>query len=211
MTIKAVIFDMDGVLVDAREWHFEALNRALDLFGYHISTEDHLASFDGLPTHAKLEILSTDHGLPRGLHAFINHLKQLYTIEIVHSRCKPRFAHEYALSRLKREGMTLAVASNSIRPTVDLMMDKTGLDRYLDVQVAATDVSKSKPDPEIYFVTCERLGLDPSECLVVEDSQFGIASARAAGANLLIVEGVEDVTYFAIAERIRELESEVSR
>jgi HAD superfamily hydrolase (TIGR01509 family) len=130
-------------------------------------------------------------------------------VEIVHARCRPYFAHEYALARLRREGYKIAVASNSIQASVDLMMQKTGLDRYLDLQVAATDVSKPKPDPEIYQVAFERLGLLPSECLVVEDSQFGIAAARDAGAHLMVVGGVEDVNYFAISERLAELESEV--
>ncbi len=70
--IKAVLFDMDGVLIDAREWHYLALNRALQLFGKEISREDHLANFDGLPTRKKLERLSVDRGLPTELHEFIN-------------------------------------------------------------------------------------------------------------------------------------------
>ena len=68
--IKAVVFDMDGVLIDAREWHYVALNRALALFGMEISRADHLTTFDGLPTRRKLEILSTTENLPRELHGF---------------------------------------------------------------------------------------------------------------------------------------------
>ena len=68
--IKAVIFDMDGVLIDAREWHYEALNRALRLFGMEISRTDHLTTFDGLPTRRKLEMLSSTNGLPVELHGF---------------------------------------------------------------------------------------------------------------------------------------------
>ena len=56
--IKAVIFDMDGVLIDAKEWHYEALNNALKLFGYKISRHDHLVTFDGLPTRAKLQMMT---------------------------------------------------------------------------------------------------------------------------------------------------------
>ena len=123
MTIKAVLFDMDGVLIEAKEWHYEALNRALDLFGMPISRYDHLTTFDGLPTRKKLEMLSRERGLPHQLHEFINEMKQVYTMEIVHSQCKPTFAHEYALSRLKADGYKLAVCSNSVRQTVLTMMD----------------------------------------------------------------------------------------
>ena len=74
--IKAVIFDMDGVLIDAREWHFLALNRALGLFGYTIPLEEHLKTYDGLPTSKKLEILQIQHGLPTAIHSLVNKLKQ---------------------------------------------------------------------------------------------------------------------------------------
>ncbi|WP_185022353.1 HAD hydrolase-like protein, partial [Pseudomonas fluorescens] len=60
--IKAVIFDMDGVLIEAKDWHYDALNKALNLFGYNISRHDHLTSYDGLPTAHKLEMLSVEHG-----------------------------------------------------------------------------------------------------------------------------------------------------
>ena len=73
--IKAVLFDMDGVLIDAKDWHYEALNRALEHFGFAISRESHLSTFDGLPTRAKLQMLTKARGLPERLHEFINSLK----------------------------------------------------------------------------------------------------------------------------------------
>ena len=113
--ISAVIFDMDGVLIDAKEWHFEAFNRAIALFGFGMSLTEHQATLDGLPTRRKLEILTAARGLPSELHSFIAELKQAYTMEIAAIKCRPCFTQEYALSRLKREGYHLAVASNSIR------------------------------------------------------------------------------------------------
>ena len=106
MKIKAVIFDMDGVLIEARDWHYESLNKALGLFGSEITRYDHLVTFDGLPTKKKLEMLSLEGGLPVKLHDFINDLKQEYTWEIVYTKCKPIFHHRYALSKLKSEGIT---------------------------------------------------------------------------------------------------------
>ena len=102
--IKAVIFDMDGVLIEAKDWHYEALNKALGLFGMEISRYDHLVTYDGLPTRKKLEMLSTERGLPTRLHEFINDMKQRFTMELVHAQCKPRFHHESALARLKQDG-----------------------------------------------------------------------------------------------------------
>ena len=117
--IQAVIFDMDGVLIDAKEWHFEALNKALTLFGYSISRFDHLVTYDGLPTRRKLEMLSLERGLPLQLHDFINELKQIYTTELIYLHCRPAFHKQFALSRLKADSYRLAVASNAVRRSVE--------------------------------------------------------------------------------------------
>lgn len=192
MTIKAVLFDMDGVLIDAKEWHYEALNRALELFGMPISRFDHLTTFDGLPTRKKLEMLSRERGLPQELHGFINEMKQAYTMEIVHTQCRPTFVHEFALSRLRAEGYKLAVCSNSVRQTVLTMMDKANLTAYLHCTISNEDVSRGKPDPEMYLAAMSNLGLLPKECLIVEDNENGIKAARASGAHLLVVKNVQD-------------------
>lgn len=110
-SIKAVIFDMDGVLIDAKEWHYESLNGALATYGFTINRSEHLAVYDGLPTSKKLELLSRERGFPRALHKIVNELKQRYTLELIESQCRPRLEHVYALARLRREGYTLAVAS----------------------------------------------------------------------------------------------------
>jgi HAD superfamily hydrolase (TIGR01509 family) len=204
--IKAVIFDMDGVLIDAKDWHYESLNRALNHFGYNISRYDHLVTFDGLPTRKKLEMLSDEHGLPVSLHGFLNDLKQIYTTEVIHARCKPIFQHEYALSSLRNMGYKLAVASNSIRHSIELMMDKSGLKKYLDSIVSNQDVKNGKPEPEIYIKTMELLGVKPAETLVLEDNEHGIAAARAAGAHLMIIGDVTDVTLDGIMKHIQEAE-----
>lgn len=204
--IEAVIFDMDGVLIDAKEWHYEALNRALSLFGYAISRYDHMVIYDGLPTKRKLDMLSIERGLPRGLHDFINEMKQSYTTELIHSKCKPVFSHEYALSQLRAKGYRLAVASNSIRPTVDLMIEKSRLAPYLEFTLSNQDVRKAKPDPEIYHEAIRRFGLLADSCLIVEDNPNGIKAARAAGAHVMEVGSVEDVHLDAILARIRIIE-----
>jgi beta-phosphoglucomutase len=207
MKIKAIIFDMDGVLIDAKEWHYESLNTALGIFGAEISRYDHLVTFDGLPTKKKLEMLSLEGGFPKGLHQFVNDLKQQHTMEIVYSNCKPVFHHQYALSKLKAEGYRLAVGSNSVRKTIEIMMEKSGLVSYLDFFLSNQDVSKSKPDPEIYIAAIERLNLKPEECLIVEDNENGIKAAVASGAHLLKVDSPDDVHYYNIKRRIEEIEN----
>ncbi len=208
--IKAVIFDMDGVLIEAKDWHYEALNKALGLFGMEISRYDHLVTYDGLPTKKKLEMLSSERGLPRELHEFINDMKQQYTLEIVYAQCKPRFYHEYALSRLKQEGYKLAVASNSIRKTVQILMEQSALIDYLEFYLSNQDVKNGKPDPEIYNKAIYRLGLLPHECLIIEDNDKGIQAAKASGAWLMEVDGVEEVNYQNILDNIIRIEGRTS-
>jgi len=193
--VKAILFDMDGVLIEAKEWHYEALNKALELFGMTISRYDHLVTYDGLPTVQKLEMLSIEKGLPVELHEFINELKQQYTMEMVYTRCKPRFFHEYALARLKQKGYKLTVCSNSVRKTVELMMEKSCLIKHLDFYLSNQDVTYPKPDPEIYTAAIGRLGLQPEECLVIEDNEKGIKAGLASGAHVMAVETVHDVNY----------------
>jgi beta-phosphoglucomutase len=209
--IKAVLFDMDGVLIEAKEWHYEALNRALDLFGMPISRYDHETTFDGIPTSKKLEILSVERGLPRELHKFLNEMKQRYTTEMVHTLCRPRFAQEQALSTLKARGYKMSVCSNSIRATVELMMEKANLLQYLDLLVSNEDVSKPKPDPEMYCKAMAHFKLRPDECLVVEDNENGIKAAKASGAHLLVVRDVSQTTIGNIMGRIRELDAYYAR
>ncbi|GAB7211596.1 HAD family phosphatase [Dickeya oryzae] len=199
---------MDGVLIEAKDWHYDALNRALNLFGYNISRYDHLTKFDGLPTKDKLNMLSKEYSLPSELHSFINEMKQHYTMEIVHTHCKPMFIHQYALSKLKSEGFKLAVASNSIKNSVVTMMEKACLSDYLDIMLSNEDVRKGKPDPEIYITAINKLGVLPSECVVVEDNENGIRAALAAGANVLTVDEVTDVNYKNIKNFILKTEGE---
>lgn len=203
--IKAVLFDMDGVLIDAKDWHYEALNRALEMFGMAIDRDAHLATFDGLPTRRKLEILSRTRGLPHGLHEFLNDLKQDETLQITYAACRPVFHHRYALATLKGDGLKLGVCSNSIRQTVELMMQLSGLTSFLDILVSNEDVSKSKPDPEMYLKAIETLGLEPHEVLILEDNDHGIQAARASGGHVMVVGTTDDVRYNNIRRRIDEI------
>jgi HAD superfamily hydrolase (TIGR01509 family) len=204
MKIKAVLFDLDGVLVDATEWHYEALNRALGLFGYNIARYEHLTTYNGLPTKRKLEMLSVEKGFPRGLHPLVNKIKQKYTREVILHNCTPVFEKEFMVHQLKREGYKLAVCSNSIRESVELMLTGSGILHLFDFILSNEDVAKAKPDPEIYLAACRRLGIQPGEAVIVEDAPHGVEAAKRAGGVLCQVAGFNEVDY----ERVkRTLES----
>src|SRR5262245_7098795 len=193
--IGCVLFDLDGVLVDATEWHYDALNRALALFGFDITRYEHLSGYNGLPTRKKLEMLSVEKGLPTALHTMLNRLKQVYTRDEILTKCHPRFEKEYMLSRLKREGYRMAVCSNSIRETLELMVRRSGLDAYFDFVISNEDVAKAKPDPESFVAAMTRMGIAPGDTLAVDDSPHGIEAARRSGAHVCSVNGCNDVDY----------------
>ena len=123
-------------------------------------------------------------------------------MDLVYQYCKPVFVHQYALSNLKSNGYRLAVASNSIRNTVEVMMQKADLLQYLDLILSNQDVVNGKPSPEIYITAINKIGILPDEALVVEDNENGIKAALASGAHLLKVDKIEDVTLDSILSTI---------
>lgn len=210
MTIKAVIFDMDGVLIEAKDWHYEALNQALSLFGFGISRHDHEHRFDGLPTRTKLGLLSQESPLPTALHGFINRMKQQYTTDLARRHLRPNAIHLHALQSLQSEGYRLGVASNSIRATIDLMMGLSGLQPYLDFVLSNEDVRHPKPSPEIYRKAMSLADVAPHECLVLEDNPFGWQAALDSGAHLLKIGGVNEVNSGNIRRAIQAAEARTS-
>ena len=191
--IKAFLFDLDGVLVDMPDGHYEALNRALSLFGAKIERDEHWSIFNGLPTKAKLTKLEELRRLPTGLREFINSIKQKYTKEIIPKYCVPDYSKIIMLKHLKNKGFKLACCSNSIKETLHLMLKSAQIFEYFDLIIGNDEVVNHKPHPEMYLTAFARLGLKPEECVIVEDAPHGVASAKASGGIVYEVRGVEDV------------------
>lgn len=208
--IAAVLFDLDGVLIDATEWHYAALNRALALFGFSVTRYEHLAGYNGLPTRTKLEMLSVEKGFPRYLHRLVNQLKQQYTQDEILRNCWPSFDKEYMLSRLQREGYRLAVCTNSIRASAELMLERSGIAHYFDFVVCNEDIPKPKPDPAIYLLGLQKLGLPPERVVIVEDAPHGVEAAQRSGAHVCQVTGFSDVDYWRLRDFIGALATQES-
>ena len=206
MTIKAILFDMDGVLVDARDWHYLALNDALGHFGIKISRESHLTTYDGIPTKVKLELLTKTRALPKGLHQIVYELKQKYTLKYAHQYCKPTFNHRKALMEMKNK-YKIGVCSNSIRSTIETLMNLSSLEKYIDLIVSNEDVAQCKPDPEMYLKAMKFFKVKPDECIILEDNINGIKAARASGAHLIRIHDPKDVTTKKIEDNIKALEA----
>lgn len=202
-SILAVVFDMDGTLIEAKDWHYLALNEALAIFGEEISREEHLGEFDGLPTKVKLSMLQKQNRLPRHLHPIVSAIKQERTLRYVGSQAFPRVEQLLMMSWLKARGLKLAVATNSIRSSAETMLSSVGLLSFLDVLVTNEDVRNSKPDPEMYVLTVTRLGLKPENCLVIEDHDYGVEAAVNAGCRVFKVDSVDQLDRTLLEELLR--------
>ena len=200
---KLVIFDLDGVLIESRELHYQALNDALRLVGdeYVISREEHLSVYDGLNTTKKLEMLSTNKGLERKYFNQIWQDKQTATFELikqfsVNNTLRGMFAS------IKQQGIKIAVASNSIRETVKLSLLSISVIEYVDYYVSNEDVKRAKPFPEMYWQCMTALEVLPKNTVIIEDSHIGRQGALDSGAHLIPVKNSFDLTEDKIQEAI---------
>ena len=190
---KAILFDLDGVLVDMPDGHYEALNNALKLFGVEIGRDEHMSYFNGLPTKKKLERLEQEGRLPQGLREFINTHKQNHTKEVIPRYCVPDYSKIIMLKQLKNQGYKLACCSNSIEETLHIMLKSAHLFDFFDVIIGNTQVKNPKPHPEMYLTAFDMLQIKPHEAIIVEDSPHGIEAAKTSGATVYEVRGVQDV------------------
>lgn len=204
MTPKAILFDLDGVLVNMPDGHYEALNRALSVFGARIEEDEHHSFFNGLPTKKKLEELERQGRLPLGLRDFINELKQTHTKEIIPKYCVPDYSKIILMRHLKSRGYKIACCSNSIKETLHMMLKSAHLFDYFDLIIGNNEVKNSKPDPEIYLTAFKRLEITPDEAIIVEDSPHGVAAAKASGGKVYQVRNVEDVNLSLFEELLNQ-------
>ena len=192
-----VIFDLDGVLVDARELHYEALNRALATVDdkYVVQRQEHLSTYDGLPTSKKLNMLTKNKGLPKELHNTVWKRKQEMTYKIISEEMEYDDRMRSVLRQLREDGHRICCASNSIRESVKMMLLKKGLLEYVEFIYSNQDVKHPKPSPEMYLKCMIKAGIGPKHTLIVEDSHIGRKAALSSGASLCAVRNPDDVTY----------------
>ena len=191
---KLVVFDLDGVLVDACEWHRAALNQALkEICDYEISLEDHYSTFNGIPTKVKLQKLTKMGVLKEADHQKVYDRKQKVTTETIEKSAVYRREKVEMIYELRLRGYHIACFTNSIRQTAILMLDKTGVLEHLDYLVTNEDVENSKPAPDGYLFLIEKFNVNKNNVIIVEDSPKGIAAAKASGCNVIEVTNADDV------------------
>ena len=201
--IKLVIFDLDGVLVEAKNIHFDALNDALGE-EFSISWNEHLSTYDGLKTNQKLDMLSDRKGLPKSLHTEIWNKKQKITLEKL-KQLEPSEVLIELMDSLVESGYKISVCSNSIRKTVLTVLSKLGIMEYMDLIISNEDVKNSKPHPEMYWKGISMMSVLPEETLIVEDSPYGLLAASRSKSHILRVKNPHEVNITNIQNKLKQI------
>jgi len=209
--IDTIIFDLDGVLINSKNIHFEALNRALseNKLKYQISYEDHLKTFDGLPTIKKLEILNKKKLIPKKFNKKIKLKKNKITRKLLEKNLefdKKIFKLFQQLSKTYKIG----IATNAIEETLKIAIKKLKIGKFIHYSISTENIRNSKPHPEIYLRCMVNLSTKPKNTLILEDSHNGRISAKEAGAKLMPIKSLEDVTYENIINFIKNKKTELS-
>lgn len=194
MDSKLLILDLDGVLIDSKEIHFLALNKALRLVNsnFVISEADHLSIYDGLPTIKKLELISKHKKLKKKDHKFIWQQKQKFTT-ILFDKIKENKNLKKNLLNLKKQNIKIALASNAIGQTVNKVLNRLKIKKLFDIIMSADDVSHPKPHPEIYWKIMTHLNAIPANTVIVEDSPIGRQAAKHSMCKLIEVQKPKDL------------------
>ena len=202
--IKLIIFDLDGVLVEAKNIHYEALNEALG-DKYAISWNEHLSTYDGLKTTQKLDMLSEKKGLPIDIHSDIWENKQQLTLDKLRA-LKPNVDLIQTMNLLVSEGYKIAVCSNSIRKTCLTVLSKLGIMEFMDLVISNEDVKNGKPHPEMYWKAISMMSCLPEETLIIEDSPYGLLAAARSKSHILRVKNTKQTTYRNIDNKLKQIE-----
>lgn len=187
--IKAIIFDMDGVLVDSEPFHIEIEKRQFRQNEIFVSGEEH-QRYLGVASDVMWKEIAQNHNLNLPVEKLIeqNKLESIrFFSELDGIPVMPGLIE--LLEKLQQKNYPKAVASSSFPEIIDLILDKTGLNKYFDVVVSSREAGKSKPEPDVFLLAARKLGVPPENCLVVEDSFNGIQAAHAAGMPCVAFQG----------------------
>jgi len=205
MKIKLIIFDLDGVLIDTKNVHFDALNTVLGE-KYQISWNEHLSIYDGLKTFQKLELLSERKGLPNETHQKVWEDKQKLTLKKL-GELTPNETLIDLMRTLSESGYKLVVCSNSIRKTVLTVLSKLGIMQFMDLVISNEDVKNAKPHPEMYWKAISMMSCLPEQTLIVEDSPYGLLAAARSKSHILRVKNPSEVRFKNIIKKLVEIDN----
>ena len=201
--IDAIFYDLDGVLINTKDWHYDALNEALAVFGFAISPEEQETIYEGLPTQEKLSLLTKHKGLQADLYSDITTIKNKKLLENFMQHHQIDTQKIALVEKIRDHGIKQVLCSNTTQSTVELMLMSAGLYGYFDHIITRQDITHPKPHPEIYITAMAKTGVAALRCLILEDSAHGIEAATQSGAHVMKIDDTALVTYDNILRELK--------
>lgn len=177
---KAVIFDMDGVLVDSEPVHFESTVRVMEQFGLPFTDDDN-RRFIGSTDRVMFDVLKSMHSLANPIEELIEMRKAVYLELIQNGALVWREGIRELVRELAEGGHSLAVASSGLKRIIEYTLNRGKIRDHFQAVVSADDIPAPKPSPEIYLEAARRIGIDPAYCAAIEDTDVGVRAAKNAG------------------------------
>jgi len=175
MSFKGAIFDMDGVVTTTVPFHFKAWEKMFNEYGKDFTFEDYQKYVDGIPRMDGARAILKD--IPPDKLKAAADKKQGYFLELLNKEAIPVYDTTVALIKsLRSKGIKVAIISSS--KNCPYILEKTGIDKLTDAIVSGNDITKGKPDPQVFLMAAERIGQDVNECVVFEDALLGVEAAK---------------------------------
>jgi beta-phosphoglucomutase len=201
--LKALLFDLDGTLIDSEYFHYELWNEILEEWGGKLTFEEWLKNHAGIPLPKNAQTLIDRFNIQTPLQELIERREGL-TLERLKTKDVKLMPYvTEVLDFFKAKSLTMALVTSSPRKDVDAIFERNGLGKYFKLIITRSEVTKSKPDPETYNVCVEKLGLAKDECIAFEDTINGLKSAKAAGLTCIVIQNnMEEHPNLAIADKL---------
>jgi len=215
--LRAVIFDFDGVITDSEILHLRAFNRVLAQYGIEITTKDYYKDYLGLTDFECFKLVADKSQLQLDRQGIKNLIKQKTRIFEELAKTEGRIIEGVRdfLKMLRQNNVPMAICSGALLAEIELMLEEARLRPFFAVVVSAEQVKKGKPDPEGFLLTLQKLNrivspaqagiqnhILPNQCIVIEDSHWGLEAAKAAGMHTVAVTNSYDADQLAMAEKI---------
>lgn len=207
--IKAVIFDMDGLMIDSEPLHIEAFNRVFEKFGKHLSGEENSKRYVGIADVDIVEDMIERFDLPISPKQLLKEKQDAYRY-ILKKGLVTQPGLIDLLKKLHNSGFKIAIGSGSYTEQIEIVMKGLNISSLIDQYVAIDDVKAGKPFPDIYLLAAKKLEVDPSDCLVLEDAAFGVQAAKAAGMRCFAIPSQQTKGQdFSLADKVLKSLNEV--
>ena len=202
MKLKAVLFDLDGTIIDSEWFYYKAWKAIMEEYGMELSSHDWLTSFAGKTENQAFVVMQEKFGFTGDADAFFKRKKERVAQQYAEDEVSLMPGVQELIAYLHEQGTTMAVVTSSLRPVTEFNLTKYGLIHYFETLVTRSEITSPKPAPEPYELCLQRLGLDASECLVLEDSVTGATAAAAAGLTCFGVQSHEEIRQNLTVDRL---------